>query len=106
MVKRREEAGLLPPLSRHLVFAGNPVPAVARLYGEILCALGILETGQLVEVDRGALVGEYVGHTAAKTQAAFRRALGGVLFIDEAYALVPNAGATTSARSPSPRWSS
>ena len=92
-VRRRQDAGLAaPPLSRHLVFAGNPgtgKTTVARLYGKLLAALGMLERGHLVEADRTAMVGEYVGHTGPRTQAVFRKALGGVLFSDEAYSLVP-----------------
>lgn len=96
MVRRREEMGLAPPpLSRHLVFTGNPgtgKTTVARLYGRILAAVGLLERGHLVEADRSALVGEYVGHTGPKTTRLFQQARGGVLFIDEAYSLTQYAG--------------
>ena len=92
----RREAGLPEPsVSRHLVFSGAPgtgKTTVARLYARLLKAFGVLADGQLVEVARGDLVGEYVGHTAVKTKDAFDRARGGVLFIDEAYTLVPRDG--------------
>ena len=88
---RRAQGLKVPPMSYHMVFTGNPgtgKTTVARIVARAFRALGIARTGQLVETDRSGLVGTYAGETATKTNAKVDEAIGGVLFVDEAYQLV------------------
>ena len=91
MQKRRREEGLKAgELNKHMIFTGNPgtgKTTIARIVSKYLKAIGVLSGGQLVEVSRGDLVGRYAGHTAPLVNQVVKSALGGVLFIDEAYSL-------------------
>ena len=87
---RRAQGLKVPPMTYHMVFTGNPgtgKTTVARIVARAFRALGIAKGGQLVETDRSGLVGRYAGETAVKTNAKVDEAIGGILFVDEAYQL-------------------
>lgn len=89
--KKREEQGLKAgKQALHMMFKGNPgtgKTTVARLVGKLFFQMNVLSKGHLIEAERADLVGEYIGHTAQKTRDLIKKALGGILFIDEAYSL-------------------
>ncbi|MFE8695086.1 stage V sporulation protein K [Cytobacillus sp. FJAT-53684] len=89
--KKREEAGLKAgKQALHMMFKGNPgtgKTTVARLIGKLFQKMNVLSKGHLIEAERADLVGEYIGHTAQKTRDLIKKAIGGILFIDEAYSL-------------------
>ena len=94
-MKRGKRGMQQVPISKHLVFSGNPgtgKTTVARLLARIYKGLGVLSGGQLIEVDRSKLVAGYVGQTAIRTQKMIQKAMGGILFIDEAYTLSSSIG--------------